>query len=130
ARGGSWNSHARRERQTPRPDRRDRRRKTGRHLLPGARLSTFWNGFTPKCSRIGSASRVDRAMIRHVFALLFLAALFHCGAAEDFRPRVSEALLRGEKRIVIPPGVYRLDPKSGGELWSLHQVKEVEILAE
>jgi hypothetical protein len=28
--------------------------------------------------------------------------------AEDFRPLVREALQRGEKRIVIPPGVYQI----------------------
>lgn len=61
--------------------------------------------------------------------LLWLAAAAF--AAEDFRPRVQAALQRGDKRIVIPPGNYRLTPKGGGgELWALRGVKNVEIVAE
>ncbi|MCW1915688.1 hypothetical protein OJ996_19030 [Luteolibacter sp. GHJ8] len=49
----------------------------------------------------------------------------------DFRPAVTEALKRGEKRIVIPPGVYRLAPEGGGKVvWNLSGVKDTEIVAE
>lgn len=63
-------------------------------------------------------------------ALLFLTVPSLAGAGEDFRPLVNQALQRGEKRIVIPPGNYRLGPKSGGELWILSGLKNVEIIAE
>ncbi len=43
---------------------------------------------------------------------------------------VGEALKRGEKRIVIPPGIYRLAPQGGAELWSLPGLKDVEIVAD
>ena len=52
-------------------------------------------------------------------------------APADFRPLVKEALARGEKRVVIPPGAYRLAPQpSGGEFWSLSGLKDVEIIAD
>lgn len=52
-------------------------------------------------------------------------------AQEDFRPLVGDALKRGEKRIVIPPGTYHIAPKGdGGELWLLSGVKDVEIIAD
>jgi len=70
-------------------------------------------------------------MIHRFICLLLLAAAFvHCAVAQDFRPLVNEAIQRGDKRIVIPPGVYRLDPKGGGELWNLHQLEDVEIIAD
>jgi len=62
--------------------------------------------------------------------LLVLLTLLPSLRADDFRPMVTEALKRGEKRIVIPPGVYRLDPQSGGELWNLSNLKDVEIVAD
>jgi len=68
--------------------------------------------------------------LRRLILLVVLASFSQFTWAEDFRPLVSEALHRGEKRIVIPPGVYRLDPKSGGELWSLQGLKDVEIIAD
>lgn len=62
--------------------------------------------------------------------LLWLSAPF-LAAQEDFRPMVAEAIKRGEKRIVIPPGTYRVEPKGGGgELWVLSGVKDVEIIAD
>lgn len=61
--------------------------------------------------------------------LLLLSLLTALQAEEDFRPSVRDALKRGEKRIVIPPGVYRLAPESGGELWALEGVRDVEIIA-
>ncbi len=49
----------------------------------------------------------------------------------DFRPVVEQALRRGDKRIVIPPGNYRIDPvKDSGILWTLHGLKDVEIVAD
>ena len=67
---------------------------------------------------------------RCLLCLFFLTALFRTEAAEDFRPLVNEAIQRGEKRIVIAPGAYRLAPQSGGELWNLHAVKDLEIIAD
>ena len=72
-------------------------------------------------------------MIDHLIrclVFLFLLALIPSAGAQDFRPLVKEALRRGEKRIVIPPGVYRLDPGAGAELWSLQHLKDVEIIAD
>lgn len=66
-------------------------------------------------------------MIRFLFCWLALASVL---SAHDFRDQVRDALKNGEKRIVIPPGVYRLDPRSGGELWELSGVKDVEIIAD
>ena len=69
-------------------------------------------------------------MIR-LAALLLLSAIPVLHAAEDFRPIVAEAIKRGDKRIVIPPGEYRIDPTGGGgELWMLKGVKDVEIIAD
>ena len=49
----------------------------------------------------------------------------------DFRPGVEQALKRGDKRIVIPPGNYRIDPvKGSGVLWTLDGLKDVEIVAD
>jgi hypothetical protein len=42
-------------------------------------------------------------MIRQLLGLLLFTALQPIEAAEDFRPLVSEAIQRGEKRIVIAP---------------------------
>lgn len=63
---------------------------------------------------------------------LVIAFLPLLGSAqpEDLRPIVAEAVKRGEKRIVIPPGTYRLAPKGGGEIWLLRGLKDVEIIAE
>ncbi|MFN0076616.1 MAG: right-handed parallel beta-helix repeat-containing protein [Prosthecobacter sp.] len=69
-------------------------------------------------------------MIRQLLCLLFFTTLQPIEAAEDFRPLVSEAIQRGGKRIVIAPGVYRLAPLSGGELWKLTGLSNVEIIAD
>ena len=62
--------------------------------------------------------------------LLFLS----CGTAmaiDDFRPMVAEAIAKGEKKIVIPSGTYRLAPANGGKcVWTLHGLKDVEITAD
>lgn len=63
--------------------------------------------------------------------LLLLNLSLSASELPDFRPAVTEALKRGEKRIVIPPGVYRLAPESGGKVvWNLSGVKDTEIVAE
>jgi hypothetical protein len=70
------------------------------------------------------------SMIRF-FTLLFCFAPFCLHARGDFRPFVEDALRRGERKIVIPPGNYRIAPKgNGGELWVLAGVKDVEIIAD
>ncbi|BCU78530.1 hypothetical protein [Luteolibacter sp. LG18] len=52
-------------------------------------------------------------------------------ADNDFRPQVREALARGEKRIVIPPGRYVLAPENNGKVvWGLNGLKEVDIIAD
>lgn len=64
---------------------------------------------------------------------LFIAwGSFACAAElPDFRPLVADALKRGEKRIVIPPGTYRLTPPDGGKtVWTLRNVRDVEIIAD
>lgn len=49
----------------------------------------------------------------------------------DFRPMVAEAIKRGDEKIVIPPGTYRLAPIGGDKVvWTLHGAKDVEIIAE
>ncbi|MEK7949122.1 right-handed parallel beta-helix repeat-containing protein [Luteolibacter soli] len=62
--------------------------------------------------------------------LLFLS----CSAAmalDDFRPMVTEAITKGEKKIVIPAGTYRLAPVGGEKcVWSLHDLKDLEIIAD
>ncbi|MES2441156.1 MAG: hypothetical protein V4584_18985 [Verrucomicrobiota bacterium] len=61
---------------------------------------------------------------------LCLSVLIAAARAADFRPFFQEALKNGTKRIVIPPGVYRLDPRDGGELWNLSGLNGVEIVAD
>jgi hypothetical protein len=62
--------------------------------------------------------------------LLFLT----CSAAmalDDFRPMVAEAIAKGEKKIVIPSGTYRLAPIGGGKcVWTLQGLKDIEIIAD
>lgn len=75
--------------------------------------------------------RIRRVRLSSPLAVLVSTiALLTCSQAEDFRPAVAVALKQGEKRIVIPPGVYRLDPQAGGELWNLSNLKDVEIVAD
>lgn len=64
-----------------------------------------------------------------LFVCLVLTAT--SGLADDFRPLVQEAIKRGDKRIIISPGNYRLEPKGdGGELWLLQGLKDTEIIAD
>lgn len=66
-----------------------------------------------------------------VFLCAALANLRAQPAPADFRPGVKDALARGKKHIVIPPGIYRLaPPSSGGEFWNLSGLKDVEIIAD
>lgn len=64
------------------------------------------------------------------FACLLSSVMVKAQPA-DFRPLVQKALQNGEKRIVIPPGVYRLAPPGGqGAIWTLNNVHDVEIIAD
>lgn len=67
---------------------------------------------------------------RLIAALFLMTPVLRAEPAKDFRPLVREALKRGEKRIVIPPGIYRTDPEAGGELWNLTDIENVEIIAD
>lgn len=67
---------------------------------------------------------------RLIAALFLLTPVLRGELAGDFRPLVREALKRGEKRIVIPPGIYRTGPEAGGELWNLTGIENVEIIAD
>ncbi|MGC4014274.1 MAG: right-handed parallel beta-helix repeat-containing protein [Luteolibacter sp.] len=70
-------------------------------------------------------------MTRLTLPLLLIAAGSALAEPQDFRPQVREAIARGEKRIVIPPGRYVLAPENGGKVvWSLANVKDVEIIAD
>lgn len=70
-------------------------------------------------------------MIRLSLPLLALSIGAACAEPEDFRPMVRDAIARGEKRIVIPPGRYVLGPENNGKVvWSLNNVKDVEIIAD
>jgi hypothetical protein len=66
------------------------------------------------------------------WCLLFVATVTLRSAepTADFRAEVKAALQRGEKRIVIPPGTYRLGPQGGGELWLIQGARDVEIIAD
>lgn len=65
-----------------------------------------------------------------ITSLVAITSVF-ADATADFRPEVSAALKRGDKRIVIPPGRYLLDHEPGrGEIWFLQNAKDVEIIAD
>lgn len=62
---------------------------------------------------------------------LLLIATAALGQPADFRPVVREALKKGERRIVIAPGVYRLAPEAGqGTIWTVRGAQDVEIIAD
>lgn len=48
---------------------------------------------------------------------------------EDLRAMLTAELAAGKKKIVIPPGRYRLKPQQGSHLW-LKDLRDVEIIAE
>lgn len=49
----------------------------------------------------------------------------------DFRPMVAEAVKRGDAKVVIPRGTYRLAPAEGSKaVWSLTGAHDIEIEAE
>lgn len=62
--------------------------------------------------------------------LAFWSVFSQAAESLDFRPMVGEALAKGAKRVVIPAGVYRIGPVAGGELWRLHGLRNVEIIAD
>ena len=63
--------------------------------------------------------------------VLVLTAWTSVAGAEDFRPLVADAISRGEKRIVIPPGIYRLEPAQGTKsVFRIANVRDTEIVAD
>ena len=66
---------------------------------------------------------------RIITILCLFSAL--ASAQQDFRPQITQAIASGQKKIVIPPGTYRLGPESGGKsIWNLIGLKDVEIIAD
>ncbi len=62
-----------------------------------------------------------------------LLLLLSCSAGmalDDFRPLVAGTLAKGEKKIVIPAGTYRLAPEGGKSVWTLQGLNDVEIVAD
>lgn len=52
-------------------------------------------------------------------------------ATEDFRATFAEAAKRGDKKIIIPPGTYRLAPEGNGKVvWTIQNLQDTEIVAE
>lgn len=48
----------------------------------------------------------------------------------DFRPAFLEARKRGDTKIVIPPGTYRLAPENGQKVvWTVQELRDTEIVA-
>jgi hypothetical protein len=69
--------------------------------------------------------------LRFLACLPFLNLTLSASEFPDFRPAVTGALKRGEKRIVIPPGNYRLAPEAGDKVvWTIEEAKDTEIVAE
>jgi hypothetical protein len=63
--------------------------------------------------------------------LLFFLTCSAAMAFDDFRPIVAEAIAKGEKKILIPPGTYRLAPSGERKcVWTLQGAKDVEIIAD
>ncbi len=63
--------------------------------------------------------------------LLVLAGQLAAAEPADFRPTIAAALKRGETKVVIPPGTYRLAPVAGQKVvWWLHGLRGVEIVAD
>lgn len=68
-------------------------------------------------------------MTRIALAVVLAAAAI--AGAQDFRPEVAAALKAGEKRIVIPPGIYHLSPDGGDKVvWTLGNIRDTEIVAD
>jgi len=70
--------------------------------------------------------------LRWILCLLAGASLVTAAEPQaDLRVFVKEALARGEKRIVIPPGIYRLGlDQNPGVIWMLKGLRDVEIIAD
>jgi hypothetical protein len=70
-------------------------------------------------------------ILTHFALFLFAGLLITPARADDFRPAVEDALRRGDKQIVIPPGVYRLAPEGGNKcVWTVRKAADVEIIAD
>lgn len=62
--------------------------------------------------------------------LLLSLAVPSAAVSAEFRDSVAEAVRKGEKRIVIPAGEYRVGPRGGGELWKIEGLRDTEIIAD
>lgn len=77
-----------------------------------------------------------RQPISHFVLMLLLFLICTATQAQttvppDFRPVVRDALQRGEKRITIAPGTYRLAPEAAQNvIWTLQNLRDVEIVAD
>ena len=67
----------------------------------------------------------------HLPLFFFAFLLITPARADDFRPAVEDALRRGDKQIVISPGVYRLAPMGQDKcVWTVRKAADVEIIAD
>lgn len=68
--------------------------------------------------------------VKSLFLMLVTAVAVAAGELPDFRPMVAEAVKRGDAKVVIPRGTYRLAPAEGSKaVWSLTGVHDIEIEA-
>jgi hypothetical protein len=64
-------------------------------------------------------------------SLLGAASICRAAATDDPRTLLTAAIARGDSRVVIPPGIYRLAPdKDAGIVWRIHDVHDVQIVAD
>ena len=61
--------------------------------------------------------------------MVVAAHLTQAGEEGNLRQTLDEAIQKGEKRIVIPPGIYRVSPQKRTHL-SFSDLKDVEIVAD
>jgi len=65
-----------------------------------------------------------------VFTCLLLARAL-AAEPEDFREAFAAAIRRGDAKIIVPPGTYRLAPKGDGKVvWTLQGLHDTEIIAD
>ncbi len=70
-------------------------------------------------------------IVRTISVLSLLTSTATAQTPPDFRPMLREAVKNGQRRVVIPPGVYRLAPEAGqGVIWTLREAHDVEIIAD
>ena len=62
--------------------------------------------------------------------MLAMAVVATAADLPDFRPMVADAVKRGDAKVVIPRGTYRLEPAEGSKaVWSLTGAHDIEIEA-